>query len=387
MLAQEVQDITGFQAQIGQGGVSFKGPFSQVFNIVLQSRLASRVFMSLFDFKFEHEKQIANKTFAFPWQDWIRSDQTLKINTILAMNCHHDFKNSIYLSQLLKDGIVDKLRKACGQRPSISLDHPDYTFLMRIERMSGSPLFRGEVYLDLCGNSLSNRGYRQSLHPAPLRENLAAALVMSSGWDGKTPFWDPMCGSGTILIEAISYQLGLSPSLVKIKQFLWERKNPWSFLNHNWFTSDQNFFEAFKNRCQDLLAEDEETLKTSDQFEIWGSDWDLRSVKESRLNIKAAGLGGRASVFQADVLKIEPDHKKWCLLFNPPYGERLEDTESVLQLYYQLGEHFKQNFSGSTFHFITSQIQGRKQIGLQTQKRQTFYNGPLECRLFSYELR
>ena len=229
LLEKEINDF-GIKNRVTKGGVQFEGEYKDFIKVILNTKIASKVFKEIKMFFIKNEKQILSKTKDINWRDYLHSKETFKVNTLLDRDANQKFNNSIYLSQLLKDSICDFFIQNYDERPNVDLKKPRATFLQRIEWTPED--FRVHVYIDLLGFSLDKRGYRDQNHFAPIRENLAAALVENAAWDRETQtFFDPMCGTGTILIEAILKKIKTPPSYLTLRY----EKRPYAFLKQSWF--------------------------------------------------------------------------------------------------------------------------------------------------------
>jgi 23S rRNA G2445 N2-methylase RlmL len=379
-----LEEATPFvqEPKIGKGGILFKADWRSLFIFTITTRLASRIFLKLHEFKFKNEKDIPKHVESFEWQDFIGERDTLKIQTILDRDGKKIYKNSIYMSQLVKDGIVDKIKTVRGTRPSVELDNPTLSFNFRVE--GDYQCFRGIVSVDLCGEALSNRGYRPPGHKAPLRENLAAAILMSSDWDPKEDILvDGMCGSGTFLAEAALMLADVTPAFLRLK-----RADSFSFEKHPWFKNDIPLQKWWYELKEKIVLESQRKFSNFPQNRIYGFDNHRTAMHVSRETLKFLGLGKDFIPLElADVTELEPPQEKGVFICNPPYGERLGDFDELAGLYYKIGENLKNNFKGYRGYVFTGNPELRKKIALQTSARVPFWNGKIECRLLRYELR
>lgn len=392
VLLQELQEITTMENPIIQrGGVDFYSKPLDAIKALTESRIASRLFRYQESFIASNEKDIYHYATNISWNKILTLNQTFKINTLLDQTAQDQFNNSHHLSLVLKDGIVDNFRRTLGKRPNIDLKYPDISFLLRITKTKEKGRFQANLLIDLCGAPLSNRGYRIKKHIAPLRENLAAGLVLFSKWDSKNYLLhDPMCGSGTILIEAAMIAKGLPGSFIKIINYKEKNYQPFAFLKHNWFLEDKDLQRKTFSYLDQLYSKITETLSEKNTpVNIFGTELSQESIKMCRSNLSAAGLSHFVKIKTADCTQITPFlDGQGVIISNPPYGERLESDnfEKLQELYYNFGENLKKNFKGYTAYIITSEPSLRKKISLQTSERIQIYNGKLECRLLKYKI-
>lgn len=391
LLEKEVREQKVEEVEKSRGGVRFKAENKDALHVLLQSRVASRVFKEMHFFPFIDEQDLFEQALKKWWHKIFRLEQTFKINTLFDLDASHFFRNSMLLSQKLKDAIVDQFREELNDRPSVDTKNPDLSFLLRIEAKERGDGWNATVLLDMCGEPLSNRGYRAPGHRAPLRENLAAALVMTTDWDpDKDIFVDPMCGSGTILLEAIMIKAKLPPSYLKVRKQI-ERNNikQFALLNHHWFTHDKELKKYFEDELSRIYNFTLETLNELHFNQFFGSDDSYKSLDIARENFKNAYLDPElVTLERADACEVAPQQEApGVVICNPPYGERLGEEDQLGELYHDFGENLKNNFKGYRGYVFTSRPDLRKRIALQTSERIKFYNGSIECRLLRYELR
>jgi 23S rRNA G2445 N2-methylase RlmL len=388
VLKNEIVKCNINKANIERGGVSFQSSEIKALELILRSGVVSRVFLYLTDFKIKDEKDLYNEAMKIKWSNYFKCNQSFKINTILQNAVKETFKNSLYLSQLLKDAVVDTFKKIDGKRPDVEKIDPDYPFLMRLTEDEN--FTRVNIYLDLCGQPLGQRGYRKGHHPAPLQESLANGLVQLTDFNKDDVFIDLMCGSGTLLIEAILVREGITPSFMKIKSYLEKNHKPWRFLYQNWYLNNTELQDQFNGLVDKTFIQNKKAIENIPAQKFYGVDIDASSVQLTSENLANAGLPRRSVVLhQGDSTKLSvPATPPGVVMCNPPYGERLDDLEGedLAALYYNLGENLKTQFKGMRAYVFTGNLPLRKKISLQTSKRIPLHNGPLECRLFRYEL-
>jgi putative N6-adenine-specific DNA methylase len=358
--------------------------------LLLTSRVASRIYRELSKFSISNEQELLLKSTNWPWESLFTLDQTFKVESSFDREAKRRFRNTLLLSQKLKDGIVDHFRGKYGSRPNVDTKQPDITIFMRIEQSTHNERrFTVRILQDLSGSPLSNRGYRRAIvHQAPLRENLAAAIIMLSNWKkDQEPLVDSMCGSATMLIEAALIKYNIPPSYLMIQEFLEENKGPWSFLNHLWFTQDSALKTGFDLLVKRLNQQTIRGLASAKPGTFFGYDNSVPSLKIARDATNRAKISHIIALKKECATKLHPPSGKPCtIVCNPPYGERLGRDDELAHLYHQYGENLKQSFRGSTAYILISNSQLRKKISLQTKRRIPLLNGGLECRLCEYLL-
>ena len=385
LLEAEINAYSPLKIRVEPGGVAFQSPIDTAFDVLLNSRIASRVFKEIQIYSILSEKDLYSKAKDKWWDKIFFLNQTFKINTLFDKETRDNFNNSLIFSQILKDAIVDNFREKFGERPSVNTENPDITFLLRIEKKVRHPGYNARILVDMCGEPLSNRGYREDPLKAPLRENLAAAIIKTTDFDpAKDIFTDCMCGSGTLLIEAVLIKGNISPTYLKVRKYI-ERKIPvFNFLKHPWHTADKKAVRVFDEKA---LAVYNHALKAINELEtrqFFGFDISERALETTRKHLKNALIDSQiVTLNKRDATKITPmDPPPGIVICNPPYGERMGEEEELQTLYHDLGENFKRYRA----YVFTSNPLLRKSIKLQTSKRFSFQNGSIECRLLRYEL-
>lgn len=369
-----------------RGGVDFEAEDDAFFKVVLRSRLASRVFLKLSERYVNDAKHLYKKWLDFDWTSVFDVEQTFKITTIFDPAAKEAFGNAMYVSQNLKDAVVDTFRVKYNVRPDVDKEDADVSFHLRLEQGDRRG-YRSLLLLDLVGQPLSKRGYRKSVGEAPLKENLAAALVQATDWDGKEAFIDGMCGSGTILIEAIMKGENVCPQFLRVSEYLEGRSLAYDFLDHAWFTTSAAREDSFNQFAKAEVDRSIKALKDIPANRYYGHDIDDRMVDVTLAAIKRLGIpNDRVQVTCVDSTKIVPPGPKGVLICNPPYGERMGEVDQLRELYHNLGENFKTNFKGWRAYVFTGNLELRKNISLQTSARIPFHNGKIECRLLRYDM-
>lgn len=387
ILDNELTKISKLVGKVHKGGVSFDGTENEAIKVLLYSRTASRLFRLLFSFEFNTTEELYRKAKVYPWNKTLSINETFKIQVLFDRKAKEDLGNSIFISQKIKDALVDQYREKAGGRPSVDKKTPDFPLMVRIEQSeSEKSLYSAHVYVDLCQVPLSNRGYRLPGHRAPLRENLAAALILHSGWNyNREPLCDLFAGSGTILIEAALIKAKIAPTYLKLKKE--DLPRCFAFVNQKWFqknTELKEFFYEERKKIQNQVKKAGLLLKPG--F-IYGVERDQTYIDLIKETIEEAGLPFKAiSINNGDALTFcPPEKRKGIIISNPPYGERLNE-DTMKELYYELGENLKNNWNGWNAHLLTSNSELRKAISLRTEERLPLRNGNLDCRLLKYSL-
>lgn len=359
VLAKELRVLGAQNVQTIKRGVRFRGDLGFVYKANLWCRTALRIIVPLAEFKIRNEQELYKKIHAIAWEDYFEVNQSIAIDAVVNAR---QYRNSLFIAQKSKDAIVDRFRDKFDERPSVDTSDPDVRINIHIHNENVT------VSLDSSGQSLHKRGYRVDANIAPLSEVLAAGILSLAEWDGMKNFIDPMCGSGTLLIEAALMAHNIAPNIFR-KEFGFQK----------WKNYDEDLFK--------LLFEKAMTKEKNFHFNIEGYDKDTLSVMKSRKNLRSALMEDEISVQKMDFLnfKKHDDFKdKGLLVFNPPYGEKME--ANIPELYKGIGDTLKQEFGGYSAWIFTSSSEGIKNIGLKPSKRIQLFNGKLESWLVRYDL-
>jgi putative N6-adenine-specific DNA methylase len=355
LLENELTQLGAQHVKKGIRNVSFSGDKGFMYKCNLALRTAVKILKPIHSFNVNSEQDLYDKVYAMDWSQYLKPTGTLSIDATI----HSDlFTHSLYIAQKTKDAIVDKFRETDGQRPNVDLKFPDLKINVHIDRRKCT------ISLDSSGDSLHKRGYKTATNIAPINEVLAAGIIMLSGWDGQTDFMDPMCGSGTMLVEAAMIACNIPPNLMR-KEFAFERWSDW----------DVELFEKIE---ASLLG------KTRDfHHKIIGYDKAPSAVAKAIENVKNAQLEDFIEVKHEDFFKTQKGgDEKLHMVFNPPYGERLNiDME---EFYANIGDTLKQNYPGTDAWFITSNLDALKHVGLRPSRKIHLFNAKLEARLVKY---
>jgi putative N6-adenine-specific DNA methylase len=357
ILAKELQLLGAQDVEQGIRMVSFKGDKGFMYKANLALRTALKILKPVYYFKATSEDTLYRGIMSMDWAKYMNSNQTFVIDTTV----HSDyFKHSQFVSQKCKDAIVDQFRNKFGQRPSIDKDFPDLRINIHIDKDQVS------VALDTSGASLHQRGYKTATNIAPINEVLAAGMLLLSGWDGRSDFLDPMCGSGTILAEASMIACNI-PANINRREFAFEKWNDW----------DNDLFDKIVDSLLSKVREFHYTIK--------GYDKAPSAVLKSKDNIRNANLDEYITVQERNFFDTKKETSgPLHMLFNPPYGERL-DIE-MERFYREIGDTLKQSYPGTQAWFITANLEALKFVGLKPSRKIKLFNGNLEARLVKYEM-
>jgi putative N6-adenine-specific DNA methylase len=358
VLAGELRSLGAMDVQTGVRSVSFVGDKGFMYKANLSLRTAIRILKPIQKFTTRQEHEMYEKVKKMPWNSIIGKHRTFAIDAIV--NSNFFTSNSHYIALKVKDAIVDNIREKTGDRPNVDIKHPDVKIHVHIVDQTC------QIALDSSGDSLHKRGYRDKTNLAPINEVLAAGMILLSGYNGKGHFIDPMCGSGTILIEAAMIAAKI-PANINRKEFAFEK----------WADFDIDLFEKIHASVIKRIE--------NPGYKIIGYDKAPSAVRKARENIKNAELQEFIEVREQNFFDSEKDIVgPVTLLFNPPYGERLPiDAE---KFYKKIGDTLKQNYPGTEAWFITSDIPALKYVGLRTSRKIALKNGKLDCKFVRYEM-
>lgn len=347
--AKDIQNITR--------AVSFSGDKRLLYEANLWCRTALRILKPLFSFTASTNDELYKNIYDFEWENIFSVDNTFAIDAVVNDS---SFNHSHFVSLKVKDAIADRFRAKGGARPSVDTEDPDIKINIHIFKD------HCDVSLDSSGESLHKRGYRVAVGLAPLSEVLAAGLILLSGWDGKKNFVDPMCGSGTILIEAAMIAQNIPPGIFK---------RSFSFMN--WKDFDGKLWDQIKREAAGKEKEME--------CRITGSDISARAIRNTRGNVIAANMQKAISLQVASFDEFKPPEGNGVMIMNPPYGERIEQ-EDIVGFYKSFGDSLKKNYGGYDAWIISSDLNAMKFIGLKPTRKIAVFNGPLECRFMKFSI-
>ncbi len=358
LLADELLAVGAKSIKATDGGVSFDGDWAICYAANLHSRIATRILWQVARGKYMNEEDLFDAAYKINWPQWfdVKNDFMVKVT---GVKC--PLKSLEFATLKIKDAVCDKFRLVVGARPYIDTKTP----AVRIHAYLAADEY--QYYLDTSGAALYQRGNRGASIEAPLRENLAAGILKLSGWQVGQPLLDPMCGSGTFLLEAAMVALDMAPGYKR--SFGFEvLKN---FESHVWTK---------------IKSQATAKVKPVTFQKIYGSDVDLRAVRISKQNLEDAGLLAAVQLSHVDIVNAVPTADSGVLIANPPYGVRIGDDDSLQLLYPKIGEALKRKFAGWNAYFLTNDLTMPKLMRLTPSKRTPLYNGPLECRLFEIKM-
>jgi putative N6-adenine-specific DNA methylase len=357
ILEKELRQLGAQDIKKGVRNVSFVGDKGFMYKANLGLRTAIKILKPIKTFRVVSEQDLYDKVKRISWEKYLASNGSLAIDATVHSKI---FTHSKYIALKAKDAIVDRFREKEGERPNIDLRFPDLKVNIHIDRQVCT------ISLDSSGESLHRRGYKAATNIAPINEVLAAGLVMLSGWDGQSDFMDPMCGSGTVLIEAAMIACNIPPNLMR-KEFAFERWQDW----------DVDLFEKIE----------ESLLKKTRDFhhKIIGYDKSPSAIRKANDNIRNAHLEEFIKVQHEDFFKTQKGGDRHLhMLFNPPYGERLDIN--IEEFYGNIGTTLKHGYPGTHAWFITSNLEALKFVGLRPSRKIKLFNAKLESRLVKYEM-
>lgn len=358
LLQDELAALGATELKITHGGVHFAGDWAVCYRANLESRLATRILWHLVTAPYTREDDIYRLAVRQLWPNHFSVANTFRVVTT-AIKC--PLKSLDFVTLRVKDAVCDRFREDAGERPNIDTRYPDVSVHVFLTAD------RCTLYLDTSGQPLWQRGFRRASVDAPVKENLAAGILKLSGWQPDTPLVDPMCGSGTFLLEAVQMALDRAPGLDR--HFGFERLKKF----------DAALWTHIRNAA---LAR----VKNPAQLDIRGSDHDERAVRAARRNLEEAGFSQWVRVDTADLLELSAPAPAGTLVANPPYGERLGEQEELAAFYPQLGAVLKRHWAGWNCFFFTADLRLPKLMGLKPSRKTPLYNGPLECRLFEIRM-
>ncbi len=358
VLAQELIEFGANDVQLERRAVSFRGDKALLYRANLCLRTAIRILVPIASFKAKDTDALYDQVKALNWSQYMTADQTFAIDATVYSE---SFRNSRFVTYRVKDAIADYWIDKAHKRPSVSTQIPDILLNVHVANEQVT------ISLDSSGESLHKRGYRVATTEAPISEVLAAGMLLLAGWKGQSDFYDPMCGSGTLLIEAALIARNIAPGVFRS-----------SFAFEKWPDFDADLWNDIYN---------DDSNERDFTHHIYGSDASFYAIQQAAKNVKSAGVAKDVELKQIRMEEIKEVHAEGALvMLNPPYGERLKSNKEMEDLYSAIGTTLKHQFTGSTAWIISSNVEAMKCIGLKPSKKYHLLNGELDCRFNKYEL-
>lgn len=370
-LAEELSEIGQLASTLTvhnsvPGGVHCSGMLDDAWKINLHSRIASRVLLRLAHGRYQNENDLYDLALAQPWESWFHVDRTIRVDVTAIKS---PLRSIEFATLKIKDAVCDRFRERCQRRPYVNTKAPD----MRVAAFLDAQ--HVTLYLDTSGEALFKRGWREETGEAPLRENLAAGLLRTAGWKPGIPLFDPMCGSGTILVEAAQIIAGIPPG--SGRRFAFEK------------------FDGFDAQAWKAVKDSASPNPIPEQARLFGSDISGDMVAIARQNLQRAGIPFDIPLKQIEAQEVRPPvDTSGILLTNPPYGERIGvrgdatlATDDLHRSFFNaFGTTLKQRFAGWSVYLFSADLSLPKLLGLKESRKTPFFNGALECRLFRFEM-
>ena len=356
LLQKELIQLGAKETIVLNRSVQFEGDFSLLYKVNYYSRFSSRVLWQVRHFNFDSNQTFYEEVKDFASEKYLSRSGTFAVSSTVSESI---FKTPLFAALLVKDAICDRFRDKYGERPDVDKENPEVQFHIHIHKNSAT------LYLDSSGESLHKRGYKVSNHPASINEITAAAMVKLSDWKGANDFIDPMCGGGTILIEAAMQALNIPAGFYRPH-----------FGFYKWLNFDKYTWKKIIN---------EAVIKDDIPVDLYGYDCNPRFLGMAKANVEQARLQDFILLNKRDMRSLKPVRTPSLLIFNPPYGERLEIEDHNI-FYKEIGDALKQNFTHCKAFLISSDLEALKHIGLKTCFKQNMFNGPLECKYYGYDL-
>ena len=356
ILAKELTELGASNIEIGNRMVAFTGDKALMYKANFCLRTAIRILKPIKHFKANTADEVYDNIKSIAWENYLDNTKSFAVDAVVFSN---EFRHSKFVAYKVKDAIVDYFRDQTGERPSVRINNPDVLLNIHIAED------RCTLSLDSSGESLHRRGYRQEAVEAPLNEVLAAGMILMTGWKGECDLIDPMCGSGTIPIEAALIARNIAPGVFR-KEFAFEK----------WVDFDQDLFDSIYN---------DDSQEREFNHKIYGYDNNPKANEIAIRNVKAAGLSKEIELKLQPFQQFEQPKEKSIIITNPPYGERIS-TDDLLGLYKMIGERLKHAFAGNDAWILSYRDECFDQIGLKPSVKIELYNGALECQFRKYQL-
>lgn len=356
VLARELKELGAENIELQNRAISFTGDQALLYRSNLCLRSALRILKPLQKFTSRNEWDLYNGAQKIDWSRYCDADSTIAVSAVV--NSPH-FTHSQYVSQKIKDAVVDQFRTLCGRRPSVDVLNPTLRLHVYISDETCT------LSLDSSGDSLHKRGYRLEGRDAPLNEALAAGLILLTGWHGQSNFIDPMCGSGTLVIEAAMIAYNIPPGLNRDFGFM------------RWKDFDGQLWERVRQNASEKIADF--------KHQIIGSDISREAIALARKTLERAHLSGKINLAVTPFETQRPPSSGGVLVMNPPYGERMKKAD-IVEFYKMIGDHLKQHYTGYDAWILSANREAIKHLGLRPSKTVTVFNGGLECKFQKFTL-
>jgi putative N6-adenine-specific DNA methylase len=357
VLAGEIRQLGGENVEPIKRAVKYEGNKEILYKSNIYLRTALKILLPLKSFKSSDEDGLYREAYEYPWEKLFNLYNTFVVDSVVNSN---NFNHSRYVALRVKDAIADRFRNKYDKRPSVNKNNPDFRINLHIFRDQCT------LSLDSSGESLHKRGYKVKNVKAPLNEVLAAGMILLSGWDRESPFIDPMCGSGTLPIEAALIANGIPPGIYRDK-----------FGFENWHDFDPQLYGSIKHRIR---------IKAQNKAEIHGCDISESSIETSKRNLHNTGLEKSVKLFPESFSNYKPpDKKNGTVIINPPYDYKLKNKD-IYAFYQNIGNVLKKNYVGYDVWIFSHNIKALKYIGLHASRKLTLFNGPLECKFQKYSI-
>lgn len=396
-LSEEIEKLKVKSHNVVRGGVEFESYNEKVIELILNSRYASRVFKKYYTLYIQTDRDFSNALREIKWKAIFDVKSRFKVMTHVGGDVYgfnKAFHNTLYLNQLVKDAVVAHFKQEMNQRPFVDVKHPEVIIYLHItpETTKQGKMLKVDILMDLCGDPLSDRGLRPHSKnistSAPLRENLAAALVKLTNWDPKKErFVDLMCGSGTVLAEAYMMAKNIPPSFKKAYIFKQTQDQIFSFQHLFWYLKDPYLIKNFEF-LSDKVLEQSKAIHHKFPISLKGMDLHAPSVTAAKALFQELANDKEVEIIHADALKYStPQDKNEILFCNPPYGIRLEtENDQLGELYFELGERWKNHCKGARAFIFTANLPLLKRVSLKPTKKWDLFNGQLPAKFVEYGL-
>jgi 23S rRNA (guanine2445-N2)-methyltransferase len=357
LLGRELEALSAQDIKAVAGGVAFAGDWTSCYRVNFWSRIASRVLWRIAEFDYQNEHDLYGAVKAIDWPLHFKVDHTLRVNVTAQKS---PLKSLEFATLRIKDAVCDRFRDRFGLRPDVDRAAPDVRVHAFLEGAHAT------LYLDTSGEPLFKRGWRHGVADAPLRENLAAGIIMLTGWTAGEPLLDPMCGGGTLLVEAAAMARGRAPGARR--SFAFEK------------------LSAFNAAAWEAVKAEQKKKEKQPDLRLYGSDTDPKALNAARRNLAEAGIERWVSLERSDLLERSAPAPAGVMVANPPYGERMGSAQELARFYPKLGDALKKSFAGWRCYFFTADLRLPKLIRLEPSARTPLWNGALECRLYEFPI-